>query len=577
MSSNEKISNIKLIAESKNGLCLSDSYVNNRSKLKFKCEFGHIWETTSYVIESGSWCKKCSMKKIIDNQRDDIKVFKKIAELKGGKCISETYINQHSKLLFECKKGHQWFGRPQGIKRGTWCGKCYGTAKSDIKEMQDLANQRGGVCISLDYKNDATKLKWKCSENHIWEATPNNIKHGKWCPTCSEGLGERVCRLYFQKIFQKPFIKVRPEWLRNKTGFPLELDGYCEELKIAFEHQGRQHYKKTSLFQSNFARDEYKRTLCKKNGVKLIEIPEVLTDTKIEDLKEFIRKQCELQKIKLPKDFKAVQVSYLEIFTYTKNQEKQLLINNSLAIINSKNGRHLETTINDKGILTFKTICENQHQWTLNYYNLANGKWCPYCYRKSLSQKMRIPLTELKRIAKIKGGICLTKSLLENPKQILWQCAEGHQWLASATRVKSGNWCPKCAGNSKGELSEVLKIIQEKKGVCNDKGYDNNYSVFNIFCDQGHNFTTIAKRLKKGNWCPKCAIENRAAKKRLTIYDMQTLAKRKNGKCVSTVYKNDITKLLWECVHGHQWLARPSNIRTGHWCPLCAGKSKYDK
>jgi len=33
-------------------------------------------------------------------------------------------------------------------------------------------------------KNDRTRLKWKCSEGHIFENNFLNVKRGVWCPEC---------------------------------------------------------------------------------------------------------------------------------------------------------------------------------------------------------------------------------------------------------------------------------------------------------------------------------------------------------------------------------------------------------
>jgi len=37
---------------------------------------------------------------------------------------------------------------------------------------------------SIEYINVKTKLKWQCERRHIWMATPDNIKSGRWCPKC---------------------------------------------------------------------------------------------------------------------------------------------------------------------------------------------------------------------------------------------------------------------------------------------------------------------------------------------------------------------------------------------------------
>ena len=60
---------------------------------------------------------------------------------------------------------------------------------------------------------------------------------------------------------------------------------------------------------------------------------------------------------------------------------------------------------------------------------------------------------------------------------------------------------------------------------------------------------------------------------RYTIQDMRDLAAARDGKCLSTEYKNQKTKLLWECDQGHRWETSASNIKKGTWCPHCYRES----
>jgi hypothetical protein len=48
-----------------------------------------------------------------------------------------------------------------------------------------IAKERGGECLSKEYKGIFTKLKWKCSIGHEWKASPSNVKRGSWCPLCA--------------------------------------------------------------------------------------------------------------------------------------------------------------------------------------------------------------------------------------------------------------------------------------------------------------------------------------------------------------------------------------------------------
>lgn len=69
----------------------------------------------------------------------------------------------------------------------------------------------------------------------------------------------------------------------------LELDGYCPELKIAFEYNGKQHYKRVETFQpkpEDFEKqvwhDRQKKHMCAKQGVALFDVPDFATEELIQ-------------------------------------------------------------------------------------------------------------------------------------------------------------------------------------------------------------------------------------------------------------------------------------------------------
>ena len=99
-------------------------------------------------------------------------------------------------------------------------------------------------------------------------------------PTQSKG--EEICRATLQQIFQQPFPNVRPDFLFNSvTGENLELDMYNKHYGLAVEYNGQQHYKFNSFmhggskdkFYGQKYRDQIKRDVCKKLGIRLIEVP----------------------------------------------------------------------------------------------------------------------------------------------------------------------------------------------------------------------------------------------------------------------------------------------------------------
>ena len=192
---NKIISELIEVVNKNHGQIIQGEYINIKSKFKFKCKEGHIWETTPYVVIKGHWCGKCSNKIVIDKQRGDMTPVLKLLKGKKGKFISGEYLNQHSKLEVECEKGHRWKVTPNSLlSKKTWCRECLGTKKRNIDEMRIIGNERGGMCLSIEYVNDFSKLEWECCEGHKFWTSPNNIKHGKWCPECSSGIYERISR-----------------------------------------------------------------------------------------------------------------------------------------------------------------------------------------------------------------------------------------------------------------------------------------------------------------------------------------------------------------------------------------------
>ena len=107
-----------------------------------------------------------------------------LAAERGGHCLSDKYVNSTTKLTWQCDQGHIWEATPRAIRQGVWCQECAGTKRLTVEEMHRLAEERGGKCLSDKYVSLSTKVKWQCSKGHVWEATTQDIRSGNWCPEC---------------------------------------------------------------------------------------------------------------------------------------------------------------------------------------------------------------------------------------------------------------------------------------------------------------------------------------------------------------------------------------------------------
>jgi len=110
-------------------------------------------------------------------------------------------------------------------------------------------------------------------------------------------------------------------------------------------------------------------------------------------------------------------------------------------------------------------------------------------------------------------GKCLSKTAGKTTEPLRWECSEGHVFRADPANVQDGHWCPKCGRKAAAEtrrnnaVARVAKIISKKKG-----------------------------RLLT----PKASISGMSS--RVSI----------------------------SCRMGHVWETKPSIIRSGSWCPVCA-------
>ena len=55
-----------------------------------------------------------------------------------------------------------------------------------LLEAQTLAAARQGRCLSKVYVDEDSKLKWTCSQNHVWHETLKTVRQGAWCAKCEK-------------------------------------------------------------------------------------------------------------------------------------------------------------------------------------------------------------------------------------------------------------------------------------------------------------------------------------------------------------------------------------------------------
>lgn len=440
------IEDMRALAKSKGGKCLSEEYENVFTSLKWQCSEGHIWESAANNIIQGAWCHICGRIKAGLSKRLGLDIFKKADRAKGGICLSTEYVGLHSKLQFKCKNGHVFSAEPASIlHQGSWCRTCYGTEKKTIEEMHKIAADRNGKCLSKNYVNAYDLLKWQCSNNHIFKKRYSDIYIGQWCPECSRGLGERICKAYFEYYFFAEFKKAYPKWLVSSSKTQLELDGYNEALGIAFEHQGEQHYTTATMFittekelEKRKIYDALKRKLCRENKVLLFEIPEIIGRLSLHDVPHFISELIIAKGVECKKDRLFTEVPLK--FAYSPDRLKEI---QDIAI--ARKGVCLSNVyLGANTKIPFK--CQYGHEWQATPGKIKSGAWCHQC-----SPSKRKTIEDMRMLAKRKEGECLSDVYVNSKSKLKWKCKSGHIWEALPTNISRGKWCPICGDRQRWE------------------------------------------------------------------------------------------------------------------------------
>lgn len=292
------LENVEEIAKSKN-VVLTGEYKNSEISTEWKCiDCDYTYKTSFYNIlrYEPKICPNCK-----DGRRRNIYTFeevKKIASEKKLICLENEYKNCNTKMKWKCITcDREWETTFRSIVQNIGCIKCSfnEVMKLNLDIVNDHIKDKPFICLSKEYDNIDTYMLWKCSNcSYEWEAKFHHIKDSNsGCPNCASCKTEKLCREYFEEFLGYKFPKKRLKIMEK-----LELDGYCEDIDLAFEYNGLQHYefipyfhKEESKFIEQQERDRRKRELCDKNGICLIEIPYKYNHIKPEKLKKFILEQ----------------------------------------------------------------------------------------------------------------------------------------------------------------------------------------------------------------------------------------------------------------------------------------------
>lgn len=297
-----RYNNIKLFLTQNNYSLLNDydDFINN-NEVQYKCINNHISKltTNSFLNKRHKTIQLCSKCSKLDECNEKLRELQCLVD-KNGHIILEYKNNKD--IVYKCGNCNSVnHANSLSLSRETsskFCSKCQNNKNKLKYEDIKVRIEKLGFKLLInegEYINNKQKLNLLCRCGEKFNMKLHDIERGRSCMKCKIGKSQKLCQKFFEQILQENFETIRPHWL-NK----LELDGYNETLKLAFEYQGIQHYKyspdffhKNGIgdFYKQQERDKLKRQLCKDNKITLIEIPYQYNYTEPDNLYKYILNQ----------------------------------------------------------------------------------------------------------------------------------------------------------------------------------------------------------------------------------------------------------------------------------------------
>lgn len=535
----------KKLKEKNPQIVLLDSYINSRTKIKFRClKCGNEWKTVPHTLVSGHGCPKCSRKEQSKKTKKSNEQFlKELKSICPNVLPLEEYKNAQTKIKCTCTKcGFEWKTKPNWLLSGHGCAKCAhksGGEKIRLTNedfMKKLKEKNIPIVPLEDYELSSKAIRSECKIcGYIWKTTPNSILRGIGCPKCNKifqtSFPEQAIYYYLKQYF--------PDIINGyRDGFKnSELDIYIPSKKTAIEYDGKKWHENT------LNKEIKKYQECKKKKINLIRIREHGLE-----LSDINCDKCFTSYYTAKQDAETLNPLINQLFDYFKINRKANIMDDYYDIQ--------------------KMFLIDRKNKSLKYLYPKISKEWDYKKNNNISPEMVLP-----------GSV----------SKYWWKCNKcGFSWQASInSRTNRNTGCPKCGGTIKKDHKEFLK---ELKKINNSvlpleeyRGTDRKIRCKCLICNNEWYITP--SKLLNNRSCPNCSVKKQIetylknkVKKTGSICNNELLMKewnyRKNSISPELCTPGSKKKVWWKCSKcHHEWEATIyCRYKRNQGCPKCRKK-----
>lgn len=279
------------------------NYINSLTKVIITCPIHGDFEQTPVNHITGRGCSKCaivSTKSKTSSTTEDF--IEKAKQIHGNKYdYSEVvYINNRTLIKIVCPEHGLFYQTPKKHLLGSGCkmcgyekvGKlCRKTTEDFIKDAKQVHGDKYDYS-KTQYINSKRDVEIICSIHGSFWQNPHGHVSGYGCPKCTLKEQSKIYE-YIKSTFPEYnwSWEYKSQWLVNQR-----IDICCEEIKLAIEYNGPQHYMPIERYGGEIShvktkeRDQRKSKLCNENGFSLyvIKYDDVNYDKIREDINNII-------------------------------------------------------------------------------------------------------------------------------------------------------------------------------------------------------------------------------------------------------------------------------------------------
>lgn len=221
-------------------------HAQSTKKLCWRCDEGHIYESTVKNRSLGRGCPYCSGARVLPGVNSFSDVFPHAVSFLVSPSDGTGFTaGSFKKVEWRCAEGHRFEKEVcyvSGILRrgGEICPVCSNRrihiGYNDLRtRFPDLMDEWADKTSPEESMNSGASVLWRCSKEHEWRSSPHDrARRGSGCPRCQSSAGEIELRSYMSSILPAESIVLNSRSIIA----PYELDIYIPGKGVAIEFNG---------------------------------------------------------------------------------------------------------------------------------------------------------------------------------------------------------------------------------------------------------------------------------------------------------------------------------------------------